>query len=236
MKYIRYIAAIIALGFLASRAEASLGPVVVNLTAVQQSLTLFETTTSRTNITATTTNVATVARATTTNIVINNAKILKMLANSFNTNFPATAALKINDHGDFVVTVGTNVILNANTVVEVTFTSSVALVAGTATENERTTATATNTVSNSAETTTGVDKFTYDDSALTPADGKTTNFKIEGLRTLRSTQALSQINGVVTGTTTYIVTITGAGVGTISDKEAIIKGAVTGRVSVNGGL
>ena len=232
MKYLRYLLIIVAFGFLASQAKAKLSPIVINLTASQQSL--YNSATYTTNITATSTNLTLTAKYTATNTVINNAKIIKMLANSFNTNLPATAVLKFNDNGEVVVVVGTNVILNASSVIHINFLSSTpSTVAGSVTQSQKVTPTTSAAYVRAAYTDTAIDSFSYDDSSLSPADGKHTNFSVEGARTLRITQTVSSINSVVTYLINYIFTLSGAGDGTISDKAAVIKGVVTGNISVS---
>ena len=231
MKYIHYIAAIISLGFLASRAEAKLGSFVVNLTVTQQSL--VEAESSRTNITATSTNVTTVTQSTTTNTVINNAKLLKMLANSFNTNFPANATLRL-DVGGAVVAVGTNVILNVNSVLTLNPTGATSLQAATATQAEKHTHTVNATTLRVSGLITSLGTLTYDDSSRTTADGTTTKFTVTGFTTAREALSLSTINTVSKATISVASTVTGAGVGIISGKEAVIRGFAADSLIVTG--
>ena len=209
-----------------------MGPIVINLTAIQQSLS--NATTSTTNTTATTTNITTVTKYTTTNTVINNAKILKMLSNSFNTNFPSTAVLRVNESGEVVVAVGTNVILNANSVIHIGFSGTPNVDAGSETATSKVTPTSTNATLRILITDSAIDSLTYDDSTLTTADGTTTNFKVDGFRTLRISETVSQVNNTASAVVTYTATLTGAGEGTISNKDAVIKGVVVLSVSIVG--
>ncbi len=232
MKYLRYLAIIVALGFVTLSAEAKLNSIVINLTAVQQSL-AGSSPVYKTNITATTTNISASVKYTTTNTVINNARILKMLANSFNTNIPATATLKVDDNTrHVVVAVGTNIVLDVNSVLHLGSSGS-GVASGTLSESMKQAPTTTTTIVRYNFTITGIDSLIYDDTGLTTADGTHTNFTIEGYRTARFNLLSTTVNSTSNTTTSGVLTINGAGEGVISGKDAILKGVVVANILPN---
>ncbi len=233
MKYLRYLATIVALGCLVNTAKAvssGVNPISVILNATFQAATTGPVT--KTNITATTTNLVATSKFTATNQIINNATLVKMLANSFNTNFPANAELKLSNSGDFVIAVGTNVIRNVSGVLHSTFSSNPRVTKGVQTESAKFTPTAVTLAEQVAFNQTSNETLTYDDSALTTANGQTTKFTASGTMVLRYNQAVKSVNSVNSSALVIAITQTCAGSGIINGKNAVIQsGRMTGSVS-----
>src|SRR5579871_1225279 len=76
--------------------------------------------TNITQVTSGGTNSEMISISTTTNATIDNEKLLRMLANSFDTNFPSGASLKLDGAFNVLVTVDTNIVLYASNVLVIT--------------------------------------------------------------------------------------------------------------------
>jgi len=202
--------------------EAS-GTATFTLTAYAQKY-LDMTVSIKTHYTSTTTNVTTVTKSKATNTPIDSAVILGLLENSFKTNFPSGAELIMSgvENYSFLVvdSTGTNVLLDASTVLSIA--ANVSVDSGRETLIQKTSHTGTKDSGNNTERIIEYATLSYDDNALTTKDGTHTNFQLSGILV----DMLSENIG--TDRATQSVTLRGAGTGTIQGKSNIIlKGTVT---------
>jgi hypothetical protein len=231
MKMITMLAIIPLLTLITTNARAVLppesGPAAFKLTAFSQAY-LDVIASSKTNHTATTTNITTVIKSKATNAPIDSEFILGLLENSFNMNFPSGAKLIMRGLGSFsffvVDSTGTNVLLNASSVLLIADNESVN--SGVETLIEKITPAGTKYSGNNTETITEFASLTYNDNALMTKDGTHTNFQLSGILVdMRSTN-------IGTENSKQSMRFQGAGTGTIQGKSNIIlKGTVTGKLS-----
>jgi len=227
MKTILQIALSTLFATLAFHAEAlppsPVGPATVSLTATFQATTedLIK---SSTNHSTTTTNSSYLYKSTTTNLTISSPDILNLLANSFNTNFPAGAKLVLRGSSGFYVffvsdSTGTNLLLNVSSVLSMTRVTVV--YSGQGRLMVKSTS-ATSTVSgNDTESNTVYAKIGYDDSTLTTGDGTTTTFELAGVLTSKYSRNFSNNN------VTDNVTLNVGGGGTIRGvPNGVIQGTI----------
>jgi hypothetical protein len=203
------------------------GPANFNVTAFAQDLS-YAVTSSKTNHSSTTTNTTTVYKSSETNIVVNSAYVLGLLANSFNTNFPDGAKLVMVGAGDytFYVTDKSGIVILPRSTVDSVL--SIALVASVNTGSETATISVTTNSSslsgNDSETFLESVVLTYDDTALATSDGTHTKFHLSGVLTEKLSRNLG------TDKATESVSLTGGGDGTIRNKEVVLKGTVSGNL------
>ena len=93
-------------------------PITFRFAAVHQDTQNVQT--NITHVTGGVTNSEFISISTTTNSTIDNEKLLRMLANSFSTNFPPSASLKLDGAFHILVTVDTNIVLYASNVLVIT--------------------------------------------------------------------------------------------------------------------
>lgn len=182
----------------------------------------------RTNHTTTTTNVTTITKSKATNAPIDSKFVLRLLANSFKTNFPTGAKLIMSGVGAYsffvVDSSGSNILLDASSVLSIV--DNVSVNSGISTFIATTTRTATKYSGNNTQAFTEYVTLTYDDATLTTTDGTHTNFQLSGIL------ADMYSENVRTAKTTESVTLHGAGTGTIQGKTNIIlKGTITATLS-----
>lgn len=149
------------------------GPVTIDLNAVGQAL-QNDLVSSKTNVVGTKTNYNSIFKSTTTNFTMNADSILELLTNSFRTNLPAGAQLRLGGNAGFysflvMDRAGSNVLLNAaqvGQVLSLTFQGRV--------HSGMLTDSTTNHVEltgNDTESFTAALSFKYDDTAMTTGDG-----------------------------------------------------------------
>jgi hypothetical protein len=178
--------------------------------------------------TRTATNYEQIYTFTTTNAPLNNDKLLRLLANSFNTNFPPGAALKLTTAYHFVVTVGTNIVLDPSNVLALNHSKN-AVVSGKVILGTKIIPHGDILSTDSNAVVNGEASLDYDDSSLLTADGSTTHFSARGLLTSHDTSHV--VNG--DGSTTYTLTFSGSGSGSITNGPShtlfILRGGFVGR-------
>ena len=180
--------------------------------------------TYKTNVVQTTTNVFWTLKSTVTNDVLHSVDILKLLANSFQTNFPAGAKLSVNGNRFFVVdSSGSNVLLNASSVFSISLTGYM--------QNSLTTRITTQTNGGSSlkgNLTSDLlfsATLSYDDTSLATTDGTHAKFALYGLWKTLLTQ------NIVTYKSTAVFVFTGGGGGTIRDIPVFLDAIISGHGS-----
>lgn len=205
------------------------GPAVVAIHGMGQ-VSPTRTISARTNVVGGITNVTAVYKDTTTNFTINADALMAALTNSFQTNFPAGSRLLLENNGnlfEFIVSdsTGTNFGFDPGPVLSSSFAGNPGYTLNSGVVSE--------TLTNNAlvsgkelETTATAIKFTYDDSGMTPADGKHTVFTWTGLAHNKFSQNLS--NGLYNANVTIDVSGTGEYRGGIAVVTGTISAHVTG--------
>jgi hypothetical protein len=207
------------------------GPITIAWTVYQSA---GNTNHSTTNHTATSTNVVTVSKNLSKQFPFNNASLLKLLANSFNTTFPAGAHLVTDGNTVFVVDkTGSNVVLDISSVVSIQFSNNVQ--SGVGTDTRITTTNKTSFSGSGGGTETSYVILKYDDSSLTTADGTHSTFEFDGLSKGMDSDSFSgTFSGnsfTEKGTKRVSFNLTGAGAGTIQNTPSVIGGSVIGSAS-----
>ena len=198
------------------------GPFTVNLTVLQQveSDALVK---STTNHTAISTNISLLYKWTQKKFIFNNASLLKLLANSYNTNFPAGVRLASDGTSLFVTDkTGTNVVLDIGSVVAVN--SIQAVVTATEPQVESTVKGKSTEKYSGIYNQTTYANISYNDSALTTADGTHSVFTITGI--FKGTQNINYITGHASQN---FQISDGAGYGTIRGVSSVVMGTSTGK-------
>lgn len=218
-------------------AQTLSGPATINLTAAVQVM-FYSPISITTNRTATATNITEISKNSLSNGVVN---LLDLLANSFKTNFPAGARLFLVQHPptqgstvfgtnfSFYVTdkAGTNIILSPSPSViglnrDTNCNSPGFQLTGLQTYITSRTKLGTTILGGDTETLTMFVYLTYDDSSLTPEDGKHSVFHCYGVLT----DKFSVKNA--TNKATALVSVSCAGYGTIQNKPVYLeKGTLT---------
>jgi hypothetical protein len=159
---------------------------------------------------------------------LNNAYLLKLLANSFNTTFPAGTQLAFDGQGDAVQLVdksGSNVVMDITPVFSINFGNSA--YTSLETDTESITKTGTKESETYSDSGTGFLTYSYDDSTQTTADGTHTTFQFSGLASYQDTD----IYGEATYTQKTSFTSKGTASGTLQGVDSVIDGSVTGSAS-----
>jgi hypothetical protein len=176
----------------------------------------------KTNQSKTTTNITQMFKATTKETPFENTNLLAVLANSFNTNFPAGSQIGVQLGQLLVVdSTGTNVIFTPNGVVSFQFDEEFVP----ATETLVTTESASGTQSsgNLSETILASATMNYDDTLNTTGDGTHTKFAFKGLYMVTVTE------NIKTRVFKAIYQFDGTGGGPIRDVPTILTGTITGK-------
>ena len=156
------------------------GPAKISLT-VMSTPNGYETLRSKTNLTATSTNITTVVKSSVSRKHFDSADMLALVANSFNTNFPDGSQIAMGFNGFRVVDgTGTNVIFDPSPV-ETGGEVDSWLETGRMTEVSTNTPTGSGEADRGNSTTTLVLNMSYDDRALTTADGTFSRFVLRGI-------------------------------------------------------
>jgi hypothetical protein len=207
------------------------GPIKLKILATAQSL-FHAMVSSKTNSTATTTNVTTVFKSTTTNTIIQNADFLRLIENSFNTNLPDGAQLVASGNnfsflGLYVAdSTGSNVVLDLSSNVFIGVFADEQSVDTEVRAGIATTSSSGTSVSvrvNDTATSTVI--LGYDDSGLVTKDGTHTKFQITCLSVRKSS------GGLLFGPIKEKFSLSGVGYGTIRGQGVILQGEATASVS-----
>lgn len=202
------------------------GPVTINLSGADQGIS-YHLITAKTNIVGSVTNVSLSLKSTTTNFTMNTSSFLDLIANSFNTNFPAGTQLLLRGYsGSYFLAVSDSTGTNVSSLPLYTVLSSdtEGLVnAGLLTEST------TNQIyftGNDTEAFTTAVTFVYDDSTKTTADGTHSSF------TLNCLVQSKQSRNLETGASTANVTMDLTGGGNIRGRvPAIITGTIHAKLT-----
>lgn len=185
-----------------------------------------------TNSSSTVTNYTTESKYTTSNSVIDNTRLLQMLTNSLNTNFPAGTALELSEAGSIILVSGTNV-QDISSVLSLTLTNK-PVMSGSMSSKERIAPGGTTSTGSFIITTTSAATLTYNDSALTTGDGSTTRLTMTGLEEARlNLSGSGELESV-----SLVVDFSGTGSGSTTNKvskantDFILRATAVGAVSI----
>jgi hypothetical protein len=200
------------------------GPATFKLDALTQT-TPIQQVGSKTNQTATSTNITIMFKSTMAKTAFDSSDMLAVLTNSFNTNFPADAQVGIRI-GQIVVVdkTGTNIIFipGGNVIsfqFDEDFTSSMVTEISTLNKSGESESGSGNTTFIASAT------LTYDDSLQTTGDGTHTKFAFKGLFTLKSTENLKNQTGKTS------IEFQGTGGGPVRGVPTILTGTITSKAS-----
>lgn len=198
----------------------AIGPATFKLTAITQAQN-FTVTSSKTNVTATSTNTTLVVKATVGKTPFNSDDFLHLVENSFNTTFPAGSQIAFRFGQIYVVdSSGTNIIFDLNSVVTVHIEEEVE--SGIETEVTTQNSGGSTFSGNATEVFTTSATMAYDDSARpTTTDGTHTVFQFKGLMVVTFSQNLK------TGASKANITFQGTGGGPVRGVNTILTGTIT---------
>jgi len=226
MKKFLMVGAIIVLALGAARAVAiftPVGPATFKVNAIVRDLP-FQQTGGKTNQSATSTNITQVFKATVLETPFGNTNMLALLANSFDTNFPAGSQVGMRLGSFFVVdSTGTNIIFFLNGVVSVQFEEEFIPENETLVTTEN--ASGTQFAGSLSENIIGSVTMTYDDTLNTTTDGTHTKFAFKGFYTLKLSENLK--TRAIKSTTVF----QGTGGGTVRDVPTILTGTISGKAA-----
>lgn len=225
--------ALIAFNATAASVNGPVGPITLSWKVLQEEPDI--TPHYTTNKTATGTNILETTSSKSKSFQLNDAVLISFLANSLNTNIPAGSKLAYSEGAVYLVDkTGTNIVLDISSVVSITTPASVGTSVGSRTEKITTTKT----------TYTGLDSgtgaayqvVTYNDTALTSANGLTSDFTFSGASTSSGSESYTEtVTGISVssfkGTVRNSFIMTGSGAGTIQGTNSVITGTVNGSES-----
>ena len=206
------------------------GPLNLKLLATSQGLD--SVTTSKTNTTAKATTVTTVSKSTVSNSIIQSTDFLKLLENTFSTNFPAGSQLVIDRFAEFyhlwvADSTGTNVVLDLSTNVFIgSILGEPSAHAGTQTMISKTGNSGESVSGNLAETVTQTVILGYDDSGVATLDGTHTKFEITFLVARKTSENL--VTQQIKDTLKFSP---GVGSGLVRDQNVILQGTASATVT-----
>lgn len=178
------IAAFITYSALASNSPVANGIMELDLTATTRANGGTLDPISKTNRTANSTNVVTISKLKLSQSHVGSAELLALLANSFNTNFPAGSQIGITLGTGFanvfvVDASGTNVIFSPGHILAF-LSEDVVLYSGVMVDTTRENASGTSQSDYGTVDATWIGTLSYDDTSLTTADGTHTKFALSG--------------------------------------------------------
>lgn len=231
MKHLRLLAVAAAFAAVSLNSFATpptYGPVDFKFTSIQQHLN-GEPPMYSTNQNGSATNFTTRRLYTTASTNINNAELLAMLANSFNTTWPAGAQLRMSANDNFYIVTNSVVIQSLSGVLYLSNNNANAVYSGSDVSKD--------ILNSHGPSHTEASKFTetvpavlfYDDSALSTGDGSTTQFTASGLEVVDGNAFYSSISG---STSSQVLSFVGTGSGTnyipgMSGHSFVVGGALT---------
>lgn len=179
---------------------------------------------AKTNQTATSTNITQFLKSAVIKAPFGSSNMLALLANSFNTNFPAGSQIALAPGGLFVVdSSGTNIIFSPNPTVF--FQADVTFFPSTETLITAEKVSGTTESGNLADGLIASLTMNYDDTLNTTADGTHTKFTFRGLYTVSKTENLK--TGLVKATSQ----LQGTGGGTVRDVQTLLTGTISEKSS-----
>lgn len=199
------------------------GTVTVKLEAIVEVMPLQQVG-GKTNSSATSTNITQMFKETITQTAFGNAELLALIANSFNTNFPAGSQVGMRFGSLLVVdSTGTNIVFNPNAVVSFNFQQDVVPETETLVRTEN--ASGTQVSGNRSETFIANVTMNYDDTANTTTDGQNTKFSFSGLYQMQINENL-KTHGIKTS-----LTFQGTGGGSVRGVTTILTGTLSSKGS-----
>jgi hypothetical protein len=199
------------------------GPATFKVSAIVRDLP-FQLIGGKTNQSATSTNTTQVFKATILETPFGNTNMLALLANSFDTNFPAGSQMGMRLGNLFVVdSTGTNIIFTPTGVISFQFEEE--FVPANETQITTENASGTQFAGSLSETIIGSVTMNYDDTLNTTADGTHTKFAFKGFYTLKLSENLK--THAVKSTTEF----QGTGGGTVRDVPTILTGTISGKAA-----
>ncbi len=198
------------------------GPMDVKLTVITQDSSVFDPFSSKTNSTATSTNITTTGKSTLIKTKFGSADLLALMANSFNTNFPPGSQVGFILGGAVCVvdSTGTNVIFAPSPPATIAFSGVISPTVQSGSQVVTTTIDASGTTVSGYGNAVSISLATlhYDDTAFTTADGTPTVFTFTGEYNQTNTRAKGKDFIVITGQ------LQGAGDGTLRGQAAVLTG------------
>jgi hypothetical protein len=193
-------------------------PAQIKLTALTQGED-FALQRSKTNTTATSTNTTFVFKSTVIKTAFSNSNLLALLANSFNTNFPAGAQIGLSFAHIYVVdSTGTNILFNPGTVIS--FNLDEDFSSGVETDIFTQNSSGTSVTGNDTMLVTASASLNYDDSLQTTHDGTHTTFQFKGLMTVKESVNFK------TAVSKDDIEFEGTGGGSIRNVQTILNGTI----------
>jgi hypothetical protein len=199
------------------------GPVTFKLSAIVQE-TPFQQVGGKTNQSATSTNITSMFKATTSKTSFDSGDMLALLANSFNTNFPAGSKVAMRFAKLVVVdSSGTNIIFDPNAVVS--FQLDEDLISGTESQLIAENSSGTQESGTLSEVFNCSMTMSYDDTLNTTHDGTHTKFGFKGFYTMKFSEILK--TGLIKTTSEF----EGTGGGPVRGIPTILTGKISGKAS-----
>ncbi len=211
------------------------GSVTLDWTVHQQATyaVLGSTTTNHTGTGANSvTNITQTLKWTATNFTLGNAGFLKLLENSFATNFPQGARLKSGGQSLLVVDkTGSNIVQDISSVVSIQIVNAVMVAPSKLTFKEVIMPTWTAELVSPNYKETCYESLQYNDTALITADGTHSNFHFDGLASFTD-DVTDKMTGPSGGE--CVTLLNGIGTGTIHGKGSILSGSIISSAKVVG--
>ena len=202
--------------------SADAGPMDVKLTVITQESSVFDPFSSKTNSTATSTNITTTGKATLIKTKFGSADLLALMANSFNTNFPPGSQVGFILGGGIGVvdSTGTNIIFTPPSPATVAFSGVISPTVQSGSQVVTTTIDASGTTVSGYGNAVSISVATlhYDDTAFTTSDGTQTVFTFTGEYDQTNTRPKGKDFVLITGQ------LQGAGDGTLRGQAAVLTG------------
>jgi len=218
----------ILLSVASSVSEADPAPVDIHFSVIQQ-LPIIPLA-GKTNITRTVTNVVFSGSETVSNYVIDDARLLAMLANSYNTNFPSNATIKMFGLGAIAVVAGTNLILDPGAVMSLyVIPGGPSIFSGPQGSVQTYSPKGYSSLLTEDQTSYFPASFVYDDSSLTTRDGTTTQFSANGIESFHNRSR--DLNNAYKYT--FHIKFTGSGVGTNFTSSSLNRLVIIGDLSAH---
>ncbi len=196
-------------------------PAIVNLEAIVRAMP-FQQVGGKTNQSKNSTNITRMYKSTIARTTFGNAELLTLLANSFNTNFPAGSGIGMNLQGIVILDgTGTNVLFTPSSVVSFQIDEEFAPETETIVTREK--ASGTEVSGNLSQTIMASVSMNYDDALNSTADGTHTKFAFKGLLTLKITENLK------TRILRAAYQFNGTGGGPVRDVATILTGNINGQ-------
>lgn len=230
MKYIHSLAVLFVSQIALCQSPAPIqGPVDLKFIVTWQ--TIYSETSQSTKSDANSTNVITTAMDVSSNWVINNAKLLQIIGSAYGRPFVPEASLMLDQNTNFVVAVGSNVVLNLSNILTLSPNIDGSVFAGKYLSKQRTDRNGTLDQTEDKYVQSFTTTLNYDDSPLPLSKFITTHFSVKGVEKQRFNITNNGTNEVIGD----FITFTGLGDGGVFqagfDKPMILRGGFVGKLS-----